>query len=81
MLKMHVVAHSFDGPSIYNNRKAFFFEVDGLPEGQQAQIMKSYNRWQIRRAIDRVWSEWSGHYGSAEEALAELSASLRHPSI
>ncbi len=72
MPTMHVLAHSFDGPNIHNNRKAFFFAVDGLPEGQQAQIIKSYQRWQTRRAIDRIWGEWSGQYGSAEEALASL---------
>ncbi len=72
MLTMHVLAHSFDGPNINNNRKSFFFEVDGLPEGQQAQILERYHRWQTRRAIDGVWGEWSGQYGSAEEALASL---------
>jgi len=76
---MHVLAHSFDGRNIYNDRRAFFFEVNGLPEGQQTQIVKSYHRWRIRRSTGRVWSEWSGEYGSAEEVLTELSASLRHP--
>ena len=74
MLNMRVLAHSFDGPSLYRHRKAFLFEVGGLPKGQQAQIRESYSGWQIRHAIDRVWGEWSGRYGSAEEALAELSA-------
>lgn len=81
MLTMHVLAHCFDGPNIHHHRKAFLFEVDGLPERQQAQIRESYHRWQFRSAIDRVWCEWSGQHGSAEEALAELSASLRHLSI
>jgi hypothetical protein len=72
MLTMHVVAHSYDGPSIYDNREAFFFEVDGLPEGQLAQVLKSHRSWQTRMAVDKVWSKWVGEYASAEEALASL---------
>lgn len=72
MLTMHVRAHSFDGPNLHNNREAFFFEVDGLPEGQQAQIVKRHHLWQTRRAVNSVWGEWSGQYDSAEEALSSL---------
>jgi hypothetical protein len=36
MLTMHVFAHSYNGPSIYDNREAFFYEVDGLPVGEFA---------------------------------------------
>ncbi len=73
MLTMHVLAHSFDGPNIYNNREAFFLAVDGLPEGQEVQIRKSYHRWQTRCATNSVWSDWSGEFASAEEALASLA--------
>jgi len=73
MLTKHVLAHSFDGPNLNNNREAFFFRVEGLPRGQEAQIRKSYNRWQTRRAVDEVWSDWSGEFSSGEEALASLA--------
>jgi hypothetical protein len=72
-LTTHALAHSFDGPNIYNNREAFLFAVDGLPNDQEAQIRKSRNRWQTRRVIERVWSDWSGEFASAEEALASLA--------
>lgn len=73
MLTMHVFAHSYSGPSIYDNREAFFYEVDGLPEGHLAQIVKSYGSWRTRRAVNRVWSEWVGEFATAEEALASLN--------
>jgi hypothetical protein len=73
MLTMHVVAHSYSGPSIYDNREAFFYEVDGLPEGHLAQVVKKYGKWQTRNAVNRVWSDWVGEFATAEEALASLN--------
>jgi hypothetical protein len=32
--------HSFEGPNLYNNRKAIAFKVIGLPEREQARIAK-----------------------------------------
>jgi len=73
MLTTHVLACSFEGPNLYNNREAFHFRVDGLPAGQEAQIRKSYRRWQTRRLTNTVWSDWTGEFASNEEALASLS--------
>ena len=62
-----------DGLTFGKNRRAFMFDVLGLPEGQQAQIAERRYRWQIRCAVNGgVYGEWSGQYGSAEEALASL---------
>jgi hypothetical protein len=73
MLTTHVLAYSFDGPDLYNNREAFHFRVDGLPASEEAQIRKSYYRWQTRRLTNKVWSDWSGEFASAEEALASFA--------
>ena len=74
MLTLHRLASSFDGPNLYNNRRDFFFRVDGLPGGEEAQVRESYGRWQMRRRTGDDWTEWQGEHSSKEEALASLSA-------
>ena len=76
MLTLHCVASSYTGPYIYNNRKDFFFRVDGLPRGIEAQVRESYGRWQNRRRADGAWTEWRDKYGTKEQALAALEIEI-----
>jgi hypothetical protein len=64
--------YSFDGPSLHSNRKAFAFEVMGLPEGVDVRIAEMRHRWKVLRTTNGVPGEWSGEFSSAEEALASI---------
>jgi hypothetical protein len=61
-----------EGPSLAGNRKAIAFRVLGLPESQQAWIATYRHAWQVLRAKNGVYGEWSGRYQSVEEALMNL---------
>ncbi len=61
-----------EGPTLGVNRRPIAYEVLGLPEGQKAWIADMDHRWQILRATDGVYGDWTGEYHSAHEAMAEL---------
>jgi len=73
MLELRAKSFLRDGFPYGENSKAVMFDVLGLPEGQKVEIGENHYKWQIRREInDGFYSEWSGQFGSAEEALASL---------
>ena len=80
MLTLHEYMWIGEGPRHDGNRRAIAFDVFGLPERRQAWIANMGYRWQILRADNGVygeWSgEWSGEYRNKEEALAALEDGL-----
>lgn len=54
--------------------KQFYFDVDGLPEGQEAQIWNSRIGWQILLQVNGVPGECAGSYEDPEYALDFLNA-------
>jgi hypothetical protein len=72
MLTLHPYMYFFDGPNLNNNRRAFAFEVIGLPEREQARIAQFRHKWKVLRTTDGVSGEWSGQFRSLDEALASL---------
>jgi hypothetical protein len=59
--------------SIYASGRVIGYRVGGLPDGTTARIANFRGYWQIMRINgDNTQSDWSGHYESAEEALAAL---------
>jgi hypothetical protein len=74
MLELHPKSFLRDGQTYGMNRRAYMYDVLGLPEGQKIEIGENRRKWQIRRATNGgLYGEWSGQFGSAEEALASLS--------
>jgi len=61
-----------EGPGLAANRKPIAFRVLGLPDSQQAWIATYSHRWQVLRATNGVYDEWSGRYQSPDEALSSL---------
>jgi len=51
----------------------FQYEVIGLPPGHQAWIAKMNHRWQVLRSSNGVQGHWTGDYGTAQEALRDLT--------
>jgi len=72
MLTLHPYMYSFEGPNLYNHRRAFAFKVIGLPEREEARIAEFRHRWKVLRTTDGVSGEWSGRFRSVDEALASL---------
>jgi hypothetical protein len=75
MLELHPKWFSRDGLTYGENRRAFMYDVLGLPEGQKIEIGENRCKWQIRRATNgEPYREWSGKkFSSAQEAFASLS--------
>jgi hypothetical protein len=74
MLELRAKSFLRDGFLYGENRKAFIYDVLGLPQGQRVEIAENRYKWQIRRATNGgPYGEWSAQqFGSAEEALASL---------
>jgi hypothetical protein len=58
------------------------YRVGGFPDGRTARIANfgapSRNDWQVTwMNSDKTQTDWTGHYESAEEALAALQQSLQ----
>jgi len=65
-----------EGPGLMSSRRPIAWEVLGLPQPHQAWIATEGHCWQILRAHDGVYGNWSGKYKSLEEALAVVAATL-----
>ena len=48
------------------------YRVGGLPQGEEADLALSSYEWRILRTRDRIQGKWTGSYGSADDALADL---------
>jgi hypothetical protein len=73
---IHEDAWVRDGP-VYASGQVIGYRVGGMPSGRTARIANfgAPNRddWRIMRINgDNTQSEWTGHYGSVEDALAAL---------
>jgi hypothetical protein len=70
MLTLRAKWFLYDGSPSDKNRKAFMFDVLGLPEGQEIEIGEHRRKWRIRRR----WGKWSDkRFGTPEQALASLT--------
>ena len=58
------------------NRGTFGYEVQGLPHGQRAWIVKEKEIHQVIRQMHGE-SEWLGKYSTTEEALRALASTLQ----
>lgn len=70
-LTLRALMHVGDGSS----RRAFFFEVLGLPPAQQASIHFD-GGWRVLRVINGEQGKWSRPYLSKEEALNNLAEAI-----
>lgn len=75
-LTLRAIAHIGKGPDLRTNRRAFQYEVLGLPMGQQAWIADFEGGWRILRVIDSKQGHWSDPYLSKDEALNTLAETL-----
>jgi len=73
MLTLRPFAHSGSGLDLTKWDKVVQYEVQGLPDGEKAWIAEMNHRWQILRATNDVHDNWTGEYGSPEEALKALA--------
>jgi hypothetical protein len=74
------------GSRLTSDDKIIVYPVCGMPDGDWATIAntnaKVVNDWQIgRKPADDGLVDWTGHYGSADEALAVLQSEIdqTHP--
>ena len=73
-LTLRAIAHVGHGPDLKTNRRAFQFEVLGLPLGLQAWIADFNGVWRILRVVNEVQDkEWSEPYATKEDARDALA--------
>jgi len=48
------------------------YAVNGMPEGETADLADFGGRWRILRTQNGFQGEWTGDYGTADDALAAL---------
>jgi len=75
-LTLRAIAHIGEGPDLRTNRRAFQYEVLGLPGSQQAWIADFDGGWRVLRVIDGKQGHWSDPYLSKEEALNTLAETM-----
>ena len=75
-LTMRAIAHIGEGPDLRMNRRAFQFEVLGLPIGQQAWIADFDGGWRVLRVMNGTQEHWSNPHLSREEALDTLAETI-----
>jgi hypothetical protein len=75
-LTLRAIAHIGEGPDLRTNRRAFQYEVLGLPSGQQAWIADFDGGWRVLRVIDAKQGHWSDPNLSKEEALNTLAETI-----
>ena len=61
---------------LQTNRRAFQFEVLGLPHRQQAWIADFDGGWRVLRVINGEQGHWTQPYESKEEALNNLAEAI-----
>jgi hypothetical protein len=75
-LTLRAIAHIGEGPGLRTNRRAFQYEVLGLPSGQQAWIADFDGGWRVLRVIEGNQGQWTEPYISKEEALNALAETI-----
>jgi hypothetical protein len=73
---LHEDARLGDGP-VYGGGQVTGYRVGGMPDGKTGRIANfgapGRNDWRIMRInADNTQTDWTGHYESAEDALAAL---------
>jgi hypothetical protein len=76
VLTLRAIAHIGEGPDLRTNRRAFQYEVLGLPSGQQAWIADFDGGWRILRAVDGESGNWSAPHLTKDDALDTLALTL-----
>lgn len=76
---LHEDAWFRDQPA-YAGSQVIGYRVGGMPNGQTARIANFgapiRNDWRIMRInADNTQTDWTGHYESVEDALADLQGS------
>ena len=74
-LTLRAVAFVGDGPGM-EKRRAFQYEVLGLPPGQSAFIANFDGGWRILRYIDSASSHWGKPHLTTEDAVDTLARTL-----
>jgi uncharacterized protein DUF4062 len=68
--KMRLTLHEYmwagEGPGLAFNRRPIAWEVLGMHEAEQAWIANIHHAWQILRADNGVYGEWSGKFRSLD---------------
>jgi hypothetical protein len=64
----------YDG---YLDGELIVYKVNGLPPDECALLAAINDRWKFLRAMN-ARAEWTGNYGSAEEALSALRRTIIH---
>jgi hypothetical protein len=76
-LTLRAIAHIGEGPDLRTNRRAFQFEVLGLPAGQQAWIADFDGGWRVLRVVDGKQGGWSPNpFEDKAEALNVLADAI-----
>lgn len=79
-LTLHEDAWLRDGP-VATSGEVTGYKVGGMPDGKSARIANygapNRNDWQILRInADNTQGEWTGHYESADAALAVIQEEI-----
>ena len=77
-LTLRAIAHIGEGPDLRRNRRAFHFEVLGLPPGQQAWIADFDGGWRILRVVNGEQGHWSDPPHLTKELALEALAKTVH---
>jgi hypothetical protein len=76
-LTLRAIAHVGESPDLRKNRRAFQYEVLGLPAGRQAWIADFDGGWRILRVVDGVQEkEWGAPHATKEDARDTLAETL-----
>jgi hypothetical protein len=67
----------YDG---YLDGELIVYKVNGLPPEECALVAAINDRWKFLRAMN-ARAEWTGNFGSAEEALSALRRNIIHTYI
>jgi hypothetical protein len=67
----------YDG---YLDGELIVYAVNGLPPEECALLAAVKNRWKFLRAMN-ARAEWTGNFGTAEEALSALRRNILHTYI
>jgi hypothetical protein len=76
VLTLRAIAHIGEGPDLRTNRRAFQYEVLGLPAHQQAWIADFDGGWRILQAVNGQSGHWGDRHLTKEDALDTLARTL-----
>lgn len=79
VLTLRAIAHVGEGPDLRTNRRAFQYEVLGLPVGNQAWIAELEGGWRILRVVAGQQGHWGGPHLTKEDALDTLARTIDDP--